>query len=286
MKKIAIVVPTNRPEMIDGFIAAWGGAIKRHHASLYIVLDGDEPKIQITRDRQNTFVADVPSEVRHLVCTGSDVVRNAGIYQAVKDGAEIIITLDDDVLPCGETIKDHIETLAKRVPISWFNPCNNFMRGFPYTVMTEAPVKLSHGCWWGVPDVDAKTQIAGYKQESFPYRGPIPRGCLTPISGMNIAFTRDVAHLVYFAPMGEKYGYHRFGDIWMGEVLKRRFDVLDYAVYHGGSFVHHNRASDPQKNLELEKPGAEANEQKLLPQKYADIYDKMRGQWADLIKSL
>ena len=285
--KIAVVVPTNRPESIHRFEAAWLDLICAHDAACYVVYDGDTPDV---RQSEKSFA--VPDEVRSLVNRHSDEVRNLGFYVALREGADIIITLDDDVTPNGnDPIQEHLDALSKEYPTTWFNPFGDtvFMRGFPYEARSEAPAWVSHGIWKGDLDLDAPTRLLNPKPEAQSYIGPIPHGCLTPISGMNLAFKREIASYVYFAPMSPAFGYKRFSDIWMGIHLKRELDARQAALVHGYSTVWHTRQSDVFKSLIAEGPGLEANETYWDTRNTSDYekgYADMRQKWKDIIDDI
>lgn len=71
------------------------------------------------------------------------------------------------------------------------------------------------------------------------------------------------AAAAYRAPLPPCRGrFNRFGDIWAGLFAKRVCDALDVAmVVNGLASVRHERASDPQKNLERETLGIPVNEE-------------------------
>jgi len=77
---------------------------------------------------------------------------------------------------------------------------------------------------------------------------------------MNVAFTKEIAPALYFPPMGPSAPFDRFEDIWAGIVAKRVCDHLGLACTSGAPFVHHERASDPFKNLIAEASGVRENE--------------------------
>lgn len=304
--KIALVIPSSRPQQLESFLLSWRPLAQKHGAIFYIVHDTNPPCV--TRETADGITSEVRrfngiGQFSKLIFGGTDSVRNFGFLESVKDGAEVIITLDDDVVPSiTDPIQAHLDALAMSVPISWFNPCCNFMRGFPYGARKEARVRVSHGVWAGDPDYDAITRISGNRlPERFPYVGPIPKGCLTPISGMNLAFHRSVAHLVYFAPMGPRTPFNRFGDIWMGVHLKRALDERNEAIYHGASVVEHHRMSDPFTALEQEAAGIREHEilndcspagNLWLPQmtctnkNYWHMYASKRAKWEKLVKGI
>lgn len=300
--KMAIIVPTCRPQQIESFLLSWSSLARKHSAEIYVVHDEMSGLFRVVRHFDNgaTEKRHLDACFKPLIFTQTDSVRNAGFVAAIEDGAEVIITLDDDVVPPlgGDPIMQHLLALQKRVPISWFQPTDNPMRGMPYGVRSEAQVRVSHGIWTVDPDFDSVTRISGrHWPEKFPYRGPIPKGCLTPLSGMNLAFHRSVAPLVYFAPMGPRTPFNRFGDIWMGVHLKRALDERNEAIYHGASSVEHHR-SDDFEALEQEAAGIKAHndlhnpdqafalEKAAIHSKYWGMYQAQRSKWEKLMKAL
>lgn len=139
-----------------------------------------------------------------------------------------------------DPIQSHLDALDRRVPLSWMNTAHDtdlYVRGVPYGVRDESPVMLSHGVWVGVPDFDGETQlklekacrdccgegklpdVPGYRcgrcngtgKEGVPhslpyYVGPVPRGVLFPLCGMNVMVRAEALPYLYFAPMGMDAG--------------------------------------------------------------------------------
>lgn len=246
--------------------------------------------------------------IHDLFCRHTDAVRNLGFVAAAQLNPDYVLTLDDDCYPISgswsgtkngtkfdgpnlgafDPIQAHLDALNRRVPLSWMNTAHDtdlYLRGVPYGVRNEAPVMLSHGVWVGTPDFDGETQLkleghgsAGMTDgvpHSLPYYvGPIPRGVLFPLCGMNVMVKRDALPYLYYAPMGVDSGVpdlHRFADIYMGCFLKVQFDHLWWGIVTGYSTVHHTRASDAKKNFEAEKLGRQWME--WLWKDCEDIYD-------------
>lgn len=260
---IACVVPTIRPAQHAAFMEAWAPLFDRHNVVVLTVWDGDPPIVE-GRGPQ-----DILGHNSDLIYHHSDVCRNLGFAYVARylKGVTHILTLDDDCLPFRDTIADHLAVLEQRVPISWMSSSPDaYTRGFPYEVRSEAPVMVSHGMWYGNADWDARTQLENNNAplESF-YRGPIPRGALFPFCGMNVMIRREVLPLFYFAPMGPRVTFDdavwdRFGDIWLGIVLKRALDMRNWAMVSGYAAVEHTRASDVQVNLHKEAHCLELHE--------------------------
>lgn len=281
--KLAIVVPTIRETCMEEFRKKWDSLFRLHKATLVTVWDGEIPSISV-----KDYGTDEPESERipareythgmvdQLFCNFTDAVRNYGFVYCARRDFTHILTLDDDVSPCDtdDPIQDHVDALNQSVTTRWMNTAHTkwdkglFLRGVPYDIRSETPVMLSHGVWVQVPDFDGETQLTLENTTGIPtyldyYEGPVPKGVLFPLCGMNVMIRREALPYFYFAPMGKASGFpdiHRFADIWMGIFLKQEFDRRDWACYTGGATVIHERASNAQKNFEQEKVGREINE--------------------------
>lgn len=264
MSQIAVVVPTmgSRCEIYEQFLAAWRTLFAKHSVCLVMVRDGDTPLLNVDGVMADIYAESLMGEDYDLLYTHNDGVRNAGFYYVAKHlpEVEVIITLDDDVLPIDDPIQAHLDALALRVPVSWLSTASEFMRGFPYGIRDEAEVVLSHGVWEGVKDWDAPTQLVNGNRDADFYRGPIPKGVYYPMCGMNLAFKRKLLPWMYFAPMGPRVHLDRFADIWCGIESKRVIDNEGWAVVTGYATVRHERASNVWSNLQKEARGLALNE--------------------------
>lgn len=288
---IAIVVPTmeSRKEIYEKFLEAWKPLFEKHSVFLITVYDGDSPH-SICFDYKlwnlcGYSLNEEPKRVQSLFYNKNDGIRNYGFYLIATHSrsAKIIITLDDDTLPIGDPIQDHLDALNMKVPTTWLSTASEYMRGFPYKVRDESEVVLSHGIWQGVKDWDAPTQLVlGNRDVTF-YKGAIPKGVMYPMCGMCIAFKRKMLPYMYFAPMGPKVGLDRFADIWCGIESKKVIDANNWAVVSGYAQVQHDRASNVWKNLQKEAKGLEMNEN-YGEDEYFKLYAKKRKAWEKLIK--
>ncbi len=275
--KIAVVVPTVREEKLKEFLLAWSDLFLKHNVSLYIVRDGKKPTVN------GESLKSVMGKYSKLIYNFNDGVRNLGFAKAYKDGADIIISLDDDVLPCGDTIQDHLDILNTKQPVSWINTVDDiYMRGFPYNVREESEVVFSHGLWNGVYDMDASTQLVLGVQQPNHRKMPIPKGILFPVCVMNVAFKAKVLPFYYQAPMFEDI--NRFADIWSGIEMKKAIDTNNWCAVSGYATVHHNRASNPFVNLVKEAKGVGMNEN-YGQGEYFKMYNKNIKLWQQFLKA-
>ncbi len=300
---IAVVVPTIRYDTrYKEFLEAWEFLFHKHKVTLITIEDGLFPIIHHDfYDGERILHLDSPDisiimgkDIDLIPCL-SPACRNLGFLFIAKHliSTDTIITLDDDVVPGGgDPISDHVNALHRNVPVSWMASTVGdpplYMRGFPYGVRQEAEVWVSHGVWYGVPDMDAPTQmiIGEHPDVSF-YRGPVPKEVMFPICGMNLAFDIQALPYVYYAPVVDLKGAERFDDIWMGIHLKKKLDRLGKALVTGFAAVHHDRASNVFVNLNKEHYGIQLNEtywQGWQPDRWFKDYDDKRLRWEELTK--
>lgn len=262
--KIAVVLPTCRPEALEHWHIAWQEQFEKHNATLYIIHDapsvskGHLPaKHRCWSDIDKSWGEDALIFPRH-----SDGVRCYGFWLAVKDGADIVLTLDDDVVPNEDTIGRHLDALAPRAVNRWAWSATIRTRGLPYmnTEILHTPV-ISHGLWSGVPDLDAPTQLVNPEQRASGVAGLVRRNTYFPMCGMNLAFRREILPAMLWPPMGPEHGFERFGDIWAGVIAKKVCDHLGWPVMNGYAWVEHRRASNVLSNLVKEAPGIVENEE-------------------------
>jgi len=200
-------------------------------------------------------------------------IRSYGFWKAWRDGADIIMTLDDDCYPVdNDFIKRHVTNLSLKAPKNWVgtfpHPDFMFTRGFPYSVRDAYPIMVSHGLWSKNLDLDGKTQkkFPGLNIAPYPSMASfVPKGQYFPMCSMNLAFRKEVTPLMYFPlmgkdPDGRAWEFDRFDDIWAGIFAKKIMDHLGYGVANGSPFVEHRKASDPDGDIQREKQGLPMNE--------------------------
>ena len=283
--KVVVVVPTIRPESMREFEKAWWPLFNKHLITLITVYDGETPTVETQLNAK-----DILGKYAGAITNFNGGVRNLGFAYVAKylPEVETIITLDDDTRPIGDTIKDHLAVLSRRVPISWMSTASEYMRGFPYKVRDEAEVVLSHGVWEGVADWDAPTQLVkgAHREVQFP-KMPIPKGIYYPHCIMNTAFKRKMLPYMYQAPPA--LGVARADDIWCGITAKREIDKRGWAAVTGYARVHHERESNVYKNLQDEAKFIKLNEtfwEGDEADEYFKVYKQKLKLWQQFLKSL
>jgi hypothetical protein len=282
---ITLVIPTIRTL---SFLTEWGSLLSQ--CALLVVEDHMSKEIDVPK---TSFVhishvcwQDIHDDFKEnewIFSRANAGIRSYGFWKAWKEGADIIITLDDDCYPVDTNfIERHVKNLSQMAPHDWFpsfpHPDFLFTRGFPYQARSDVPVMVSHGLWGKNLDLDGMTQKA-HPNLDIPAYPPmqtfIPKGLYYPMCSMNLAFRKEVTPLMYFPLMGKDpdgipWGFDRFDDIWAGIFSKKIMDHLGYAVVNGSPFVEHRKASDADINIQKERAGIEINE--------------TLWQWVDVVK--
>lgn len=151
--------------------------------------------------------------------------RNIALQEAIKYGADIIISIDDDNIPMDANyFHDFTSILSK--PYTglktssdkrWFN-FGDFMfpriyhRGFPYNLRQEkidyqisfvrnARIGIAAGMWFGDPGIDAMERITNrptvHQFSEILHKGIILDNThFTPIDSQNTAYVRELAPLM------------------------------------------------------------------------------------------
>jgi hypothetical protein len=267
----ALVVPTNSAERLADFLSAWA---PWPWDRIVVVQDAPEVELVIPEALETAAAQKLEafswSEIDamlpnpEIISRQDSAIRSFGFWQAWLAGAEIIFTLDDDCYPTEQDFVEMHRDNLYRTP-AWTSSVPGMrVRGLPYgNAGVLRDVSVSMGLWRGYPDLDAISTLAGNGSIPSVLRSRtrvMPSHQYFPMSGMNLAFRREVTCLMYFAPMGRGQPYARFDDIWCGTVLQRICRHLGHSIVCGHPVVDHRRASDPFVNLVKEAPGVGANE--------------------------
>ena len=297
----------------DGaFLAAYVRAIEQHGGSeqitVYVIGDLNTPPgckeraqrmqaegfrcIYAGVEEQERFMAAFPTLAAGIPYR-SDNRRNVGYLMALRDGNDVIISVDDDNLPVAESpfFEAHsaVGTQRRLATIAgenrWSNVCallstraqtgeriRIYPRGFPYSMRgTDATavrpltvsgvVGVNIGLWTGDPDVDAATRLATRCESRSNAAGAHFLGDAqrTPINSQNTAIVGEAVPAYYFLRMGRTVGgmkMDRFGDIFSGYFLGLCAEAVGHRISVGPPFVHQARNEHNLfKDLWHELPG-------------------------------
>ena len=193
--------------------------------------------------------------------------RNVAILKAVADGAEVVITIDDDnFIHHKDYFGGHDDVMAKETtldvygkPGGWFNICQFlaegnerrfFARGYGMAARRDADdsaivgkqkkwTAVNAGLWLGDPDIDAATRLAipinatRYTRDDNFF---VARGAWTPFNSQNTAIARNALAAYFLSPY-----VGRYDDIFISFVVKRIADHLGHGVSFGFPLVHQDR---------------------------------------------
>lgn len=204
--------------------------------------------------------------------------RNIALLEAVKRGADIIVTIDDDNIPTGgRPYFDDIECILDMTfdgieassPTGWFDPgCllvpQTKHRGFPdaqlaqavFNSVVDVRIGVAAGLCLGDPDIDAVTRIAAgpiiHSVSELGRAGVVvdPRKTKTVFNSQNTAFIRELAPTMFMMP-----GVGRYDDIYASLICQRIMRERGFRVHFGQPFVwqqrnKHNLFSDLRQEID------------------------------------
>lgn len=202
--------------------------------------------------------------------------RNIALLEALKWGADIIVSIDDDNIPLSPSYFQFLEwTLGSHVatddsPVAawqakfngpqvrgvanWFDVGQLLdpvapHRGFPVGVnpdfkvssVVNARVGVAAGICLGDPDISAVTRIANHPtvhrvSELLQHGVVVDPGTWTVFNSQNTAFVRELAPAMFMMP-----GVGRYDDIYASLLTQRIMREHDYVVRFGKPFVWQDR---------------------------------------------
>jgi hypothetical protein len=319
-RKVAMVVASNREDQFREFVDAWYGKDGFRWDVTILVQDGGGAQFRpeggaarrwkdLVRHDWASISESSGGSLPGWLARCDSGIKVWGFLDAVfKQGADVVITLDDDCLPCSLAadpswrrkgvdheqmfeaartgfVDQHVNALyhTRR----WTSTIPGFVpRGLPYGTnddghrqprnrrnsLGEMPIALNMGVWATVPDRDAVHELTNWTPEGF-YKVWKPMKAVYrhsrvmsphqywPMCGMNLAFRRELAPLLYLPRMGDNTPFRRFDDIWGGVIAQKCMQHLGMFCSVGKPIVNHMKASVAMTNLVRESPGIKANEE-------------------------
>jgi hypothetical protein len=218
--------------------------------------------------------------------------RNVALLKAYEDGADVVITVDDDNLVTNHDFIAHHSKAGtwQYLPVyqttsGWFNVCGELVeqqgtafyhRGHPvkqrwndnsvFTTVAEAKVRtvVNAGFWLDDPDIDALTRL--HRQPVVTGMRPQPGGRLqfalqpgtwSPFNSQNTALAREVIPAYCVLPF-----VGRYDDIWPSYLVNRIASHLGDAIAFGLPFVRQVRnPHDLWRDLDAERAGMQMTDQ-------------------------
>ena len=258
---------------------------------LYIVGDTKTP-----HDEYNDFCKDKDNvtylspeyqeehfkEISDLIGWKSIQRRNIGFLQALKDGAQIIASVDDDNIPLDNWGQDIMIGKPTNVyyyesdeiafdPIGVTNYSHLWHRGFPIQNLHERNNKykitrktiipdIQADFWNGDPDIDAVCRLEHKPMCFFDDKYfPLATNTFSPFNSQNTFFSREAMKKYFVVPYP---GIGRMDDIWPSYYIQSLgFNVL----YNKATVFQDRNIQDLTKNLTMEYIGYEKTKD-LLPE--------------------
>jgi hypothetical protein len=210
--------------------------------------------------------------------------RNIGILLAYEQGADVIITIDDDNFVMQQdfvgihgavgSVRD-MNTIGSTS--GWFDVCSFleveqgvrfYHRGFPwkmrwtedtqFTAQSRCTrrIAVNAGLWLDNPDIDA---LARMDRQPLVRAARLPngenfalhRGTWSPFNSQNTAVMRDAIPAYFLSPY-----IGRYDDIWASYLITRIADHFNDAIAFGSPIVRQDRnPHNLWKDLDVERNG-------------------------------
>ncbi|XP_038684570.1 probable UDP-arabinopyranose mutase 5 isoform X1 [Tripterygium wilfordii] len=237
----------------------------------------------------------IPGGFNHQVYTKSDIDRVVGSKNSVLFSGyscryfgylvsrkKYIISIDDDCVPAKEgqeflidAVAQHISNLTAPATPFFFNTLYDpfrkgadFVRGYPFSLRSGVDCALSCGLWLNLADHDAPTQALKPNQRNSRYVDAVmtvPAGAMMPISGINIAFNRELVGPALCPALrlaGEgNLRWETMEDIWSGMCVKVMCDHLGLGVKTGLPYVWRKDRGSAIDSLKKEWEGVKLMEE-------------------------
>jgi|TARA_B100002003_G_scaffold249726_1_gene286834 hypothetical protein len=286
--KVAVVLTTiNVPTLLEGYADNFEKYGHKDEVGFIVIGDRKTPKEageEIKRIKGRGFEADyldIPAQedwlsrfanLKEMIPYNSDNRRNVGYLLAVEQGAEIIISIDDDnyaltnedYLAAHKIVGTFQEMKAARSDNGWYNICRLletepsrtiYPRGFPYykrwadtadLTTASGRVVINVGLWLQHPDTDAVTNLNEPVKvtDMHSERIMLDHGVYTAINTQNTALHRDVLPAYYYILMGapiEGNKIDRYGDIWSGFFIQKVINHMNERITVGPPLTNHIR---------------------------------------------
>lgn len=275
---------------------------------LYVVGDLKTPD-EVWKDFAETHTNVIyfsPDEQQELYPKLSEIIgwnciqrRSIGYLLALKNGADVVASVDDDNIPyddwgedlhiCRPTLVDVWEPQNGFVfdPLAVTNHSELWHRGFPWELVANGRVMTYKGkkwvtpqvqadLWDGSPDIDALCRMThGNPIVKFDPIKPFMADGYKPFNSQNTFFCREALKHYFLYP-----GVCRMDDIWGAyRLCETKMDI----IYSQASVYQERNIQSPVKNLKDEILGYE-NTLKLLSGGYVlpDQAKRFEEEYADL----
>ena len=249
--------------------------------------------------------------------------RNFAILKAYIDGADIVVTVDDDnlVMQTDNYLGAHaiIGTKKKIKHISvksgWYDVCRTlneldkkafYHRGYPIdqrnklesnASLHETEVVVNAGLWLDAPDTDAvawinfgSLNVINFDSTMHGEQFALEKGTWCPFNSQNTALSRKVIPAYFLNPPQMRYD-----DIWASYIVRKIADHLGHSVTYGQPIVTqkrniHNYVTDLKNEIDgMERTPElirELRNMELTQKNYRDATYEIVDKLSDKYKDL
>ncbi|CAI9090925.1 OLC1v1025819C1 [Oldenlandia corymbosa var. corymbosa] len=280
--EVDIVIAALHPDLTS-FMEEWRPFFSRFH--LIVVKD---PDLKEDLKIPEGFSVDIytKTDIDRVVGSSSKTIVFSGYacryFGYLMSRKKYIVSFDDDCIPAKDNkgdltnaVAQHIANLTTPATPYFFNTLYDpfrkgadFVRGYPFSLRSGVQCALSCGLWLNLADYDAPTQALKPELKNSRYVDAIltvPAGALLPVSGINIAFDRELvgpALLPTFRLAKEgKLRWETVEDVWSGMCVKVICDHLGHGVKSGLPYVWRNERGNAVESLKKEWEGVKLMEE-------------------------
>lgn len=297
MKTTIVTTTINIPVLLRNYTE---NALRYGHKNVDIIVIGDRKSPRETGDfcaginrlcpctyldipAQQDFLGGFPELWRHI---RFDCIqrRNIGMLMAYQNGADVVITIDDDNFVTNQDFVGIHSAAGSRREVTlyastsgWLDVCafldaddgaRFYHRGYPQKIRwTERDhfittqratrrIAVNAGFWLDNPDIDALSRmerqpvVRGFKP-SWPGSIALEPGTWSPFNSQNTALARDVVPAYFLSPYTGRYD-----DIWASYIVNRIAEHFGDVIRFGDPLVRQQRnPHDLWKDLDVERNG-------------------------------
>ncbi|KAL5540408.1 hypothetical protein UlMin_042431 [Ulmus minor] len=279
--EVDIVIGALQPDLTS-FMNEWRPIFSRFH--LIIVKDPDLKQELQVPEGFNVDVYTKP-DIDRVVGSSSSILfsgYSCRYFGFLVSRKKYIVSIDDDCLPAKDNngsivdvVAQHVVNLATPATPFFFNTLYDpyqkgadFVRGYPFSLRSGVTCALSCGLWLNLADFDAPTQALKPEHRNTRYVDAVmtvPVGAFMPMSGINIAFDRELVGPALFPALrlaGEgKLRWETMEDIWCGMCVKVACDHLGIGVKSGIPYVWRTERGNAIDSLRKEWEGVKLMEE-------------------------
>jgi hypothetical protein len=271
--RTAVIVSSGNGAGIGEFLRRWGVSESDLYAVI-VIEDSVRKSFTLPDHVRHYAYEDVPEHMGTLVPRHAAGLKNLGLYFGYVQGFDYFLLLDEDCYPSFShptleaLIHAHLSVLGRTTRIEeqegtcFMGSDSGYAHGFPDSEKTglTIPHKLSVGACYEDPDHDRRMRLCRLATGSYVPAGrfrtsTIQKGVAYVLTGGHACLDRDLVPYMYCFPAEGKY--HKYGEIWLGFMLKRVMDFLGFAMVHAGEIIVVRAASSAESGaLEAEDRGS------------------------------